>query len=1132
MGMKRVRLLVAGCGCILGAGAAQGGDTSLSAGNAQVTEGNAGSVTLQIPISRTGDLGAAVNLEVQTNASTTNPATEGSDYQALPAGTRVVLPAGQASALVPVMVLGDAVDEPDEQFLLHLVDAYQVLPIGFPGSAPYATSLPLEVATGDLDGDGRHDVAVINTSARTISLFRSTGTGGIAFAAPTTLTVSNAFQPTDFALGDVDGDGKLDVVTTLAENGDIVRTFRNTSTPGAISFAAGVDVATADNPVNVVIRDLDGNGKADVAAVTSSGSLSVLRNLSTSGAISFAAKVDLAAGTGPSSVVAGDLDGDGKADLAVINSTNTVTTLRNQSTSGTISFAAGTTASLPAAPDVPRSLTADDLDGDGKLDLLVVPGSSSLAILRNTSTSGAISFAAATSILAVPSPAAARIADMDGDGKKDIVVTNANPYTTVSVHRNLSTPGTPSFAQDVRFVTGRNPIFLALSDLDNDGLTDITVSNNGGNSILPLRNQSVSGTLDFHAATVVPPGFNAPLAHAVTLDLDGDGALDVVGAGSSNNPSVCARRNTAAAGRITLATAQCISLGASADPAHVAAGDLNADGKPDLAVAKRGTTEVSLVRNTSTAGNLTLASNVALATGTTPSAVAIGELNGDGKPDLAVANAGAGTVSVLLNLTAANASVFSFAAKQDFAVGTSPVWLAISDQDGDGKADIVASNSGSASLSVLRNTSSGGTLGFAAKVDVATGTTPRGLAARDLDGDGKPDLAVANAGSASVSVLRNTSTPGTLAYAGKVDFATGAAPLAVSAGDVDGDGKPDLVAANSTDDTVSVLRNTSVSGTPSFSAKVDALVNDLPRVAEVSDFDGNGTPDVMAVTGSDSGFTSYVFLRSERVAAAIPDNEGVGTILDDDEAPDAVPDAFVFTDQVGVPVSSVRESNVVTIGGMNVSAAVTVSGGEWRKNGGSYGAGGGTVVNGDTVQVRHTSSASNSTATSTTLTVGGVSDTFTSTTAAVGADVVPDAFVFTDQADVPVSSVRESNVITVSGITASVSVSVSGGEFRKNGGSYGAGAGTVVNGDTLQVRHVASALNATATSTTLSVGDVSDVFTSTTVAAAPAPESAGGGGGGGAFGGSLLLALAWALSGLARSCSGSRLDTRSRRSTP
>jgi hypothetical protein len=1109
MGMKRVRLAVAGCGFFLGAGAAQGGETALSAGNAQVTEGDAGSVTLQIPIARTGDLGKAVNLQVQTNPGTTHPATEGADYHPLPAGTRIVLPAGQASAFVPVTVLGDTVHEPDEEFLLHLLDAYQVLPIGFPTSAPYATTAPLEVATGDLDGDGRHDVAVINAALRTITLFRSVGTGGIDFAAPTTLTVSTAFQPTDFALGDIDGDGKLDIVTTLAENGDVVRTFRNTSTPGTISFAAPVDAATADNPQNLVIRDLDGNGKADVAAVTASGSISVLRNLSTAGTISFATKVDLAAGTDPSSVVAGDLDGDGKPDLAVINSTNTVTTLRNLSTSGSISFAAGTAASLPAAPGPPQSLTVGELDGDGKLDLVVVPGSQALAMLRNTSTSGAISFAAAVSVSAVPSPGQAGLADMDGDGKQEIVVTNANPYTTVSIYRNLSTAGTLSFAEGRRFVTGRNPVFLALADLDNDGLIDVTVSNTSGNSIVPLRNQSVSGTLDFLAPSVVPPGFNAPLAHAVAVDLDGDGVLDVAGVGSSNSPSACARRNTAANGRISLAAPQCISLGASADPAHVAYGDLNGDGKPDLAVAKRGHTEVSLVRNTSTPGNLTLASNVALATGTTPSAVAIGDLDGDGKPDLAVANAGAGTVSVLLNLTTDNATVFSFATKQDFAVGTTPVWVAITDQDGDGKADIVAANSGSASMSVLRNTSIGGTLGFATKVDVATGTTPRGLVARDLDGDGKPDLAVANSGAASVSVLRNTSTSGALSYAAKVDLATGAAPLAVSAGDVDGDGRFDLVSANSTDDTVSVLRNTSSGGTLSFAAKTDVLVNDVPRAAEVGDFDGNGTPDIMAVTGADHLLTSYVFLRSERLAATITDNEGVGTILNDDEAPDAVPDAFVFTDQVGVPVSSVRESNVVTISGMNTSAAVTVSGGEWRKNGGSYGASAGTVIAGDTVQVRHTSSASNATATHTTLTVGGVADTFTSTTAPAGADIVPDAFSFIDQADVPVSSVRESNVITVSGIDTSVTVAVVGGEYRKNGGSYGAGASTVVNGDTLQVRHVASALNAAATHTTLSVGDVSDVFTSTTVAAVPA--SAGDGGGGGAFGGGLLLALAWAL---------------------
>lgn len=97
-------------------------------------------------------------------------------------------------------------------------------------------------------------------------------------------------------------------------------------------------------------------------------------------------------------------------------------------------------------------------------------------------------------------------------------------------------------------------------------------------------------------------------------------------------------------------------------------------------------------------------------------------------------------------------------------------------------------------------------------------------------------------------------------------------------------------------------------------------------------------------------------------------------------APDTTPDAFSFTDQSGVSISSTITSAAITVAGINTAANITVSGGTYSINGGAYTASAGTVVNGDTVQARHTSSASYLTATNTVVTIGGVSDTFTSIT--------------------------------------------------------------------------------------------------------------------------------------------------------
>ncbi|KAA9338781.1 cadherin-like beta sandwich domain-containing protein, partial [Adhaeribacter soli] len=190
--------------------------------------------------------------------------------------------------------------------------------------------------------------------------------------------------------------------------------------------------------------------------------------------------------------------------------------------------------------------------------------------------------------------------------------------------------------------------------------------------------------------------------------------------------------------------------------------------------------------------------------------VAIGDIDGDGKPDLAIANNSSNTVSVLRN-TGSSGTV-NFAPKADFTTVTNPYSVAIGDIDGDGKPDlaIANSNSNSNNVSVLRNIGSSGTVSFAAKADFVTGSSPFSVAIGDIDGDGKPDLAIANINAGSVSVFRNIGSSGTISFAAKVDFTTGSSARSVAIGDIDGDGKPDLAITNNSSNTVSVLRNNPV----------------------------------------------------------------------------------------------------------------------------------------------------------------------------------------------------------------------------------------------------------------------------------------------------------------------------------
>ena len=206
--------------------------------------------------------------------------------------------------------------------------------------------------------------------------------------------------------------------------------------------------------------------------------------------------------------------------------------------------------------------------------------------------------------------------------------------------------------------------------------------------------------------------------------------------------------------------------------------------------------------------------------------------------------------------------------------------------------------------------------------------------------------------------------------------------------------------------------------------------------------------------------------------------------------PDSTPNQFTFTDQTNVALSTVITSNTITVSGINTAATISITGGEYSINGGSYTSSSGTVNNGNTVTVRQTSSGSNSTTTNATLTIGGVSDTFSVTTLPLaGPDTTPNQFTFIDRTNVTLSTVITSNTITVSGINAAAPISITGGTYSINGGSYTSSSGTVSNGNTITVQLTSSGSNSTTTNATLTIGGVSDTFSVTTQAGTPSQDT-------------------------------------------
>jgi hypothetical protein len=272
----------------------------------------------------------------------------------------------------------------------------------------------------------------------------------------------------------------------------------------------------------------------------------------------------------------------------------------------------------------------------------------------------------------------------------------------------------------------------------------------------------------------------------------------------------------------------------------VAIGDFNGDGSFDLVVANLGNSTASVLLNV---GDGTFAPQGTYATGTSPYSLVVSDLNGDGKSDFAVANYGAGAENVGVFLNRGNGT---FASEITYSKeGYDPLGLAVGDFNRDGHPDLAVTTVDPNAMGVFFNHGNGT---FDIQVMYPTDAGPVSLVAGDFNHDGVPDLAAANWASSTLSVFLNN---GHGTFPAQVTYATGAPtrlysgggdhPSSVTVGDFDGDGSPDLAAANMESSTVSVFLNT---GDGTFLPQVMYPVGDVPYAVGVGDFDGDGHSDL------------------------------------------------------------------------------------------------------------------------------------------------------------------------------------------------------------------------------------------------------------------------------------------------
>jgi FG-GAP-like repeat len=680
-------------------------------------------------------------------------------------------------------------------FFLSAEFAYTAQPYVF-GRADIPTgTTPDAIATGDFNGDGNPDLAVVNHDDGTVSIFFGRSDG--SFTRSADYVVGSG--PIAIAVGDFNGDGKPDLAV-------VNQNCQAGCGPGSVSillnrgngiFQVSLPYTTQTDPVSIVAGDFNGDGKLDLAVANAidtghpvPGTVSIFLS---NGDGTFRTNGDYPAGTGVGPLTTVDFSGTGRLSLAVINfvslnGINAVSILHNRG-DGTfqapVSYLTG---------KVPTWIVSADFNHDGNPDLAVTnQGDNTISILLGRPDG---TFANKVDYSVAVGPNQVVVGDFNGDRELDLAVTASTSDRGGGAVSLLLGRGDGTFRNAVSYGTGNNPFAVVTADFNRDGWLDLAFVNGDVNRVSVLLGNG-NGTFPSHVDYRCG---NAPIAIAVG-DFNGDGWPDIVVVNNGDNTvSIFIGRPDG-----TFVTGATYSVGLY--PSSVAVGDFDGDHHLDLAVTNAGDNTLSILRNH---GDGTFALNGTYAVGNDPSSVAVADFNEDGKQDLAVTNAGDNTVSILFNQGNG-----MFQSSATYATGPGPASVVAGDWNRDGKPDLAVANGGSplngfgpGLVSVLLNNGDGT---FANKVDYATGPYPISVVTGDFNQDGRLDLALATNLDiyGRVSILDGN---GDGTFQSNVDYQNGFGIYSLVAADFNGDGKPDLAVVSNLNDTMFILTGTGGGG--------------------------------------------------------------------------------------------------------------------------------------------------------------------------------------------------------------------------------------------------------------------------------------------------------------------------------
>jgi cysteine-rich repeat protein len=806
----------------------------------------------------------------------------------------------------------------------------------------------LYVATGDINGDQIPDIATLGVDA-SIKLYAGLGNG--TFSLLSTLLAGPLAKA--IALADFDGDGLTDLAVSYSDSNS-VQILRAVS-PGTFRTPYNIATSTVIDPMATARVRVTAEGNNQVVFVDGAArKLSLLQLLD----LSAPTVTPLAGLTGvPDSLLLTDMTNDGIPDsvVATIGSKSSlgITVLKGNSGGGfdpppTTPVNCGNTildggescddgnlkkgdgCSVTCTAEVAKSLfsiDAADFNGDGNKDLAVVDSKGELRLFLGN---GFGQFGAIRLLTKVKRKTGAAAGDFNGDGLPDLAIVprsrsggsitlllndGAGNFTSLPITAPAKLSG-PIIAGDfdrngfddvlavqtskpkgvmLLLSDGAGPLrtfqttptppgitSLAAADFDENGYLDMLAEFKSKKQAPMLMLGALGGR--FMPAPAIPT--EAGVARFAIADVDEDLHQDLVSCTAATSPSCRILYGTGLGSFAGAPLPAAPSIGR--DVRGAAADDFDGDGNVDLAGVSRQDDRLVIHFGGPNPSSL------GLETGQLPEALAIADLNGDGKQDLLAANAGSQDISIFLNM---GARQFVTLARTKLPNGTGHVAIAVGDIDGDQKKDLAVTQSESNRLTVFHNT---GGAGFAVQANLATAKEPRGLAIGHLNADGVADIVTANRGSNSVSVFLSQPDG---SYSRTDVGSQGFSPWDVVLPDLNGDNFDDLVVLNEFDTipvptktatptptvtptpastataptktptptaTVPVPTATATPFTDSQEGNVITFLNDqtggFPAVTErhtrgrqtpiamcVGDFNGDGTPDIAvgSVTSSD-----------------------------------------------------------------------------------------------------------------------------------------------------------------------------------------------------------------------------------------------------------------------------------------